>query len=164
MYTKSNQKKIRTFLCKHVNLLHPSNCNSPKSVLTAHFPRKKYYRETWKSAKNVQGTHPHYIANPKGSEVNWELLGRTKEFSLSGFPDTIMLKHWLEQQRLKTALQRAGLVPYLRIFTQFFGEESTNWAMPPFSGCTERHLSGHWIATCYSQPYNPGILINQTQI
>lgn len=121
MYTKSNHKKIRTFLSKHVNLPHPSNCNSPK--VTAHFPRKKHYRATWKSAKNVQGTHPHYIANPKGSEVNQELAERTKEFSLSGFPDTIMLKHWLEQQGLRQHSRELAWCPIFGSSLIFWGGE-----------------------------------------
>lgn len=107
-----------------------------KSVLTAHFPRKKHYRVIWKSTNNVQNIHIHCIPNPKGLEVNGELAGRTKKFSLSVFLDTIFLNHLPEEQRLKTVFQRAGLVPYLQIFLQLFEQESYSTFHRPSRGAS----------------------------
>lgn len=48
-----------------------------------------------------------------------------------------MLKHLLEAQRLKTELQKVGLLPCLQIFLHLFEQENTNWVSPPSPGCPE---------------------------
>lgn len=70
VYKKVIRRKLEHFF-PNTKTSHIHQTAIPlKSVLTACFPRKEHYRATWKSANNVQGTHLHYISNPKGSEVN----------------------------------------------------------------------------------------------
>lgn len=119
-----------------------------KSVLTARFPRKEHYRAAWKSANNVQDTRLHCTVNPKGLEVNWELARRTKQtFLYLVSLITIMLKHWLEEQRLKTALWKAGLVPYLWIFTHLSRRVQTEGAHQVVQRGNHRSAPWPWKLT-----------------